>query len=424
MRILVAIAGLAVGLLSPIAAGAPSYAVGETCDGVPATIVGTPGGTVAGTAGPDVIVTHGAQNVDAAAGDDIICTTATVGTVQVVAGPGNDLIDRRGDLDPAAVGRSNLQLGQDALLGAPGADYVISNDGERDIISTGDGADDVFAATSLPTSPAEPDAIDLGPGDDHASVGESFSADMTVVGGDGDDAIVIGLPGSDDWVLDARLGTAQEGGVVRLVFGGFESYNAYDTLGHWRFVGTDSPEQVHGFLTELVGADLGGGDDLLSLFEGPGIERPRVDLDGGPGTDQLVAQGPNLKERDLSLDLRRGRLAIEQSATGRVERFENADVTGATVDVVGTHKADTLVARSCRVATIRGLGGDDRLTVTRMHYRSCPHVLTRVADGGGGNDQLTGSEDADRLVGGPGRDRADALGGRDRCLSIEVATSC
>ena len=311
-------------------------------------------------------------------------------------------------------------------LGAPGADSVTSIDGEPDVVSTGGGNDDVRADSSLSTTPvADPDTIDLGPGDDHVSVGGVLTAEMTVVGGDGTDAIDITLPGTDGWVVDAARGALLDGAAPRLAFSGLESYAAVTVSGgHWRFVGTDSAERVSSFAGELVTADLRGGDDALSIFQGLGTQRTKVLFDGGPGHDLLDARGPNLKKKDVSLDLRRGRLAIDDSATGRAERFEDADVTGAQVEVTGTRKGNSVVAESCRVATIRGLGGDDRLTLVRFNAHSCAHVVVRTAVGGGGDDVLTGTEDRDRLDGGPGRDRADGRGGRDLCPGVEIRKRC
>lgn len=106
---LVALAGLTLGLLTPVLS-VPAYAVGETCNGQAATLVGTPGGVVTGTDGPDVIVTNGAARVEAGAGDDVICTTGTVAAdpfnpaVAVLAGAGNDLVDRRGEAEPDGCG--------------------------------------------------------------------------------------------------------------------------------------------------------------------------------------------------------------------------------------------------------------------------------------------------------------------------------
>jgi hypothetical protein len=108
-----ALSGLAVALLAPLTLSPPAHAGGESCEGLPATVVGTPGATVTGTDGPDVIVSAGAVEVRALGGDDVICTTASVApapgafdpAVRVLAGSGDDVVDRRGDTGPGATGR-------------------------------------------------------------------------------------------------------------------------------------------------------------------------------------------------------------------------------------------------------------------------------------------------------------------------------
>jgi Ca2+-binding RTX toxin-like protein len=68
--------------------------VGETCQGRQATIVGT-GPNVTGTAGDDVIVTGSALNIDAGAGNDLVCvvTQQSPEYVSVDAGAGDDVVD-------------------------------------------------------------------------------------------------------------------------------------------------------------------------------------------------------------------------------------------------------------------------------------------------------------------------------------------
>src|SRR5690349_8828813 len=79
-------------------------AAGETCDGRPATIVGTPGGQVTGTEGADVIVTNGAARVDALGGDDLVCATGE-GRVIAVLGAGADtFLDQNGEPHQVAAG--------------------------------------------------------------------------------------------------------------------------------------------------------------------------------------------------------------------------------------------------------------------------------------------------------------------------------
>src|SRR5439155_15373215 len=57
---------------------------------------------------------------------------------------------------------------------------------------------------------------------------------------------------------------------------------------------------------------------------------------------------------------------------------------------------------------VNGLGGDDQLT----DAPGLPGLLV-AADGGPGNDTLTGSEETDTLVGGPGNDSLTGGGGSD-----------
>ena len=72
--VLSAAALLAATLLAPTTA----HAAGETCQGRPARVVGTDNEPLAGTEGPDVIVTNGASPVHALGGDDLVCATGTV----------------------------------------------------------------------------------------------------------------------------------------------------------------------------------------------------------------------------------------------------------------------------------------------------------------------------------------------------------
>ena len=58
--------------------------------------------------------------------------------------------------------------------------------------------------------------------------------------------------------------------------------------------------------------------------------------------------------------------------------------------------------------TVNGAGGDDQLTVSP----GLPGLLV-TADGGSGNDSLTGAEEADSLVGGAGNDTLNGGGGSD-----------
>ena len=84
---------LGLALLAPTTSAS---AAGETCEGVAATIVGTPDTRVAGTPGDDVILSNGAFSVEAGEGDDLICVSAAADprghNTDVDAGPGDDVV--------------------------------------------------------------------------------------------------------------------------------------------------------------------------------------------------------------------------------------------------------------------------------------------------------------------------------------------
>src|SRR5688572_28863617 len=83
------------GVSGAVGADDPSRGAANTCQNVPATIVGAPGiRLLEGTAGPDVIISGGARSVNAKAGDDIVCVTGA--TVFAAAASGNDVVSTSG----------------------------------------------------------------------------------------------------------------------------------------------------------------------------------------------------------------------------------------------------------------------------------------------------------------------------------------
>jgi len=119
-------------------------ATGPTCNGFPATIVGTRrSNVIIGTNGRDVIVAlGGADLIFGGNGDDVIC-----------AGDGNDIVFG-GHGQDIIFGED----GRDTLFGDGGSDEIYGGDG-KDTLS-GDSGDDY-----LDGGPAR-DACDGGPGDD------------------------------------------------------------------------------------------------------------------------------------------------------------------------------------------------------------------------------------------------------------------
>ncbi len=110
---------------------------GESCEGRPATIIGSGvGATITGTDGDDVIVgTTGNDTIDGGGGDDVIC-----------AGPGDDVVNGGTGDD-----RIRGQAGNDTVDGGPGRDILRGNDGvdivrggpDDDVVRGGRGNDHV-----------------------------------------------------------------------------------------------------------------------------------------------------------------------------------------------------------------------------------------------------------------------------------------
>ena len=428
MRDLVALAGLTVGLLSPVVLTTPAQAVGETCNGLAATLVGTPGSTVTGTDGADVIVSNGATLVEAMGGDDVICTTSSVHTsgnvywVGVLGGAGNDVLDRRGDTDPKASSMLRGDAGQDTIYGSPASDVVKGNDGEADRVETF-GGDDQVGESFVAGEPADPDTVDLGSGDDVFAANYPFSPSLTVDGADGLDRIDMQLSTDGSWVVDARGGRLRHGSDAAFGFGGFESYDAEirQPRGSVTFLGTDAGERFTA-TARRVTAKTAGGNDTVELSE---LSR-HIAVDAGPGRDAVSLWGRDLAV--LTVDLPRQRLretARSQTVSdGSIRHVEDVDVDGGTVRVIGTSTDNVLTVRSCRGAVVTAGAGDDEIILSRRPFNVCLPGTAPHAYGGPGDDVLLGSAVADVLDGGPGHDRADGKRGRDICRSVETSAHC
>lgn len=119
----------------------PITLAAQTCDGLPATILGTDGSdNLLGTAGDDVIVTLGGDDlVDAAGGSDIVC--GGDGADILIGGTGNDrLFGENGDDDLRG------DDGDDFMSGGSGQDALRGNAGNDQL--TGDAGDDVMVGSA------------------------------------------------------------------------------------------------------------------------------------------------------------------------------------------------------------------------------------------------------------------------------------
>ena len=405
---------LGLALSSPAGAVTDPDAPAPTCRGEVATIVGSGGRPIKGTEGRDVVVTNRSQVVDTRGGDDLICVTGpddpdgtTYHPVDLSTGPGNDLVDGTAARSWPVDGE--LGSGADVFYGGAGRDIVeggtsrtpdyTHQDSEVDVLRPGGGHDWVTSGTEgLPNS----DVVDLGGGDDFLRWSGTWSAAAAVTGGAGSDAATSRTtPGSTG--LDFVEGTLQDDGANVLTFTSLEAF----TLGSSQVPdisvtvrGSAADERVNVWgPARAVTADLGGGDDVVSMIHAPA----EAVLTGGAGRDRMELGSGDLP---LAFDLAAGTLGVgdtQLAATG----WEDALLMAPEVTMTGTDADNELRSVAC-LSTVRGLAGDDYVGFATdedhwdTYFFSCSSRLT--AFGGPGDDVFSGSLGDDRLTGGPGRD--------------------
>jgi RTX calcium-binding nonapeptide repeat (4 copies) len=417
-------------LLSPLVAlgsASPASAADVTCDGLTATMVGTPGGRIFGTPFDDVIVSNGAEYVDGADGNDVICTTGSVPkknhVISISGGRGNNVIDRRGDLDPA-VGTQVPRYGDtETFFGGPGADQVslarTTPFAGPVSVQTGDGDDSVFVDHI--TQFAVPASVDTGVGDDMVSVTDTVT-NLQLVGGDGDDTLVAGdASGPGTLRADAAAGVLTFASGRQLPFTGFDTYafGLANPKTQVKFRGSSRREAVEvSGRGQLSSASMGGGDDVVryTSFTMP----MKASLKGGPGRDRLELLED--RESDVHVDLAAHWFSAHGHHCNGLRQFEDASGMGAVVTLKGDRKDNDLQWWGCSGGAVDGGAGNDRISPLPP-IRVCSQVAMH-ATGGPGSDRLTGSPGRDVLDGGPGRDKADGGPGVDSCRDDELLKSC
>ncbi|MDR7253161.1 Ca2+-binding RTX toxin-like protein [Nocardioides sp. BE266] len=434
---------LATGLLaaSALLATPTAYAAGETCQGQPATIVGTPGQFgLTGTEGADVIVTNGATSVSALGGDDLVCVTGGTPTqphVVVDAGAGDDVVDASASGSDVWTA---LGTGSDTYTGSPHGESVYAGtnpfatgtsvDTEPDVVTTGAGGTDLVFSGSDRTV-LNSDTVVLSGGGGRLTWVGPLAAGGRLDGGGGSklDFTV----GSGAVVVDAVSGTMSQDGALQLRWTGFDRYRTggapSGTPSSFSFVGSDRDEELELDFADAHTVDqridLGGGDDNLWMGAGDSLGSRGSRYIGGPGKDHALIWGGT----NLDVDLAQERIKRVRSGTtfrSTFTGFESQLVGARKLVLTGTPKADALPFRACR-ATVRGRGGKDviggntsgRRFPTRLE---CGTRAFRLF-GGRGNDTLRGGTGRDLLVGGPGRDTVFGNSDRDRC-SGEKLRSC
>lgn len=208
---------------------------GPTCDGLPATIVGTPGrDTIEGTSGPDVIVAKGGNDVIRSyGGNDVIC-----------GGPGSD--------------RITTGAGADVVIGGPGDDWVWSSGGADRVVG--------------------------GPGDETVDLTTSTAAPVTLLGGDGLDLLTLKVKGGGPVLVDQAEQVLILGPEPDHEPGAIEGWELVWLKGDhaWTYVGTDLPDSVIA-VDGSLSASTFGGNDVVSAGPGDDI------VNGGAGRKDVAA---------------------------------------------------------------------------------------------------------------------------------------
>lgn len=435
---LVARAALSLAICSAVLSGSPdaAVAVGETCHGQAATLVGTAGAELRGTAGPDVIVTNGAFPVMADAGNDLVCVTGGAGltdqdNMDVYGEDGDDVIDATAlEADRLFV---DLGLGNDTFTGGAESDGVLANapfddspsahTAGSDTVYTGAGDDNV--STGGPPGFPDHDTIDLGPGRDLAGITGSVDPALPVQAGEGSDELSFDRSSLHDaLVIDNAGQQATAAGAVSMTWNGFERFHL-TPIGHYEppsFLGGPGSERL---LTSipLTSVDLGAGDDVVNLE----LQRKLVDhaaYQGGPGDDTFVIYaGAGDSARSIRLDLPRRKLVFQraqQSVRARINGFERHRFSAYRIVFRGAPGADHVEWQGCH-GVIDGGPGDDLVEQFSVPDVGCGYPVNTadlVVRGGRGDDRLVGGGDPNVLLGGPGADLADGGGGkRDLCVA-------
>ena len=409
-----------------------SVAVGESCHGQPATIVGAAGSELRATDGADVVVTNGAIAVFAGAGNDLVCVTGGADlddqeVIRILAEDGDDVID--GTTVEADLLYVDLGQGNDAFTGGPEADSVSANLDSFPVLG-GAGDDTVFTGAgddSIDTggTPGVPDhdTIDLGPGRDRASIQGWVDPALPIRGGEGSDEFDFGRSSLHDaLVIDNAAQRATNAGVTVMTWSSFERFRLSPFGPHEppSFIGGAGSERLQTHIP-LTSVDLGGGNDLVNLELRKLVDH--ASYAGGAGDDDFIFNSGGNQARQVRLDVPKGRLLFrqgKQAVRARISGFERHRLSADRLDIRGAGAADHVQWMGCR-GVVDGGPGPDLIEEFSNPDVGCGYLNENaelVVRGGRGDDKLRGSGAPNILIGGAGDDLADGRGSnRDHCVA-------
>ncbi len=338
--------------------------------------------------GNDVVVAgDGNDRVDGGAGNDRLYGQA--GDDNLIGGDGNDSLYGQAGDDQLSGGAGNDVLnggaGENVLDGGDGADRLYGHQGGTDEIKGGAGDDYIYMDGNdrvdggdgfdrVYTYGEEDVSIDMGEANVEQVIAYS-DADHNIDASSADQGVYARGRGGDDEIKGSDHADR--------LFGG-EGENVLD--------GGDGADRLYGHQGGTDEIKGGAGDDYIYM---DGNDR----VDGGDGFDRVYTYG----EEDVSIDM--GEANVEQ-----VIAYSDAD-----------HNIDASSADQGVYA--RGRGGDDEIKGSDHADRLFGGEGENVLDGGDGADRLYGHQGGtDEIKGGAGddyiymdgNDRVDGGDGFDR----------
>jgi Ca2+-binding RTX toxin-like protein len=335
--------------------------------------------------------------VNAGGGNDTVDATALgtgYGSLKVDGGEGDDLLTGGAKADVLEGGAGEDRVvgfkGEDELFGGDGNDVLVWNNGDNtDLDVGGAGTDEVEvngASTLGDVFVARPDAAEPG-----AVIFERTNLVKFEIDLQAERLTVNGLGGSDSFQPDPNAPTGLNGLTSLTLNGG----SAADVL-----AGGDGADQVNG----------GSGED--SLFGRAGADQ----INGGDGNDTLEGEGGDVlvwNNGDGSDPENQGGAGFDRvevngsAAAGDLFKLE-AGASGATFQRTNLVPFTLGIAADSEVVSVNGGGGADELVVQQEGQK-----LLVAADGGPGDDRLSGANEADSFFGGSGNDLISGGGGND-----------
>ncbi len=355
--------------------------------------------------------------VNAGDGNDTVDATGLAatnyGTLTINGGEGDDLLSGGAKNDVL-----NGDAGEDRLVGFKGVDLLSGGDGSDVLVwNNGDGSDrdeggagtDEVEVNGAPTAgddfTAKPDV-----GEPGTVLFERINLVKFKIEVLAERLTVNGLGGPDHFAPDSEAPTGLAGLTSLTLNGG----SAGDRLD-----GGDGADQINGG----SGADTLGGREGADQFNG-GDENDVIE--GGGGDDRIVGgTGEDVLHADTGDDaivwnngdgtdpVNEGgpgfdRVEVNGSPTGGDAFKLTAGASGASFQRTNLVPFTLGITPDNEVVAVNGGGGNDMFTVAQEGSG-----LLVIADGGPGNDELSGANEADSFFGGSGNDMLTGGGGSD-----------